>query len=103
MNIDQELRDALRRTAPPAGFADRVMSRIGTEERKRTADRRWLLRTAASILIIASLSLAGHGVAEKQKERREGEAAKEQLLLALKITAEKTTIAKSAVSRTSAD
>jgi len=83
MNLDQELKNALRREAPPAGFAARVMHRIELEEARRPT--RWRA-TAASLLLALSIGgFAAHRVAE----HRRGERAKEQVIEAMRIAGEK--------------
>ena len=84
MNLEDDLRHALRRESPPAGFASRVLQRI---ERERAPKRtRWWRAVAASLTLTA---LLGGWAAHAIHERREGERAREQVLLALKIAGEK--------------
>lgn len=83
MSLEQDLRDALRRESPPAGFSSRVLQRI---ERERHPGRRWWRAVAASLTLTAIL---GGWAAHTVHERREGERAREQVLLALKIAGEK--------------
>lgn len=84
MSLEQDLRHALRRESPPAGFASRVLQRIENERApKRT---RWWRAVAASVTLTA---LLGGWAAHTIHERREGERARDQVLLALKIAGEK--------------
>jgi hypothetical protein len=84
MSLENDLRHALRREPPPAGFASRVLQRIEHEQApKRT---RWWRAVAASVTLTA---LLGGWAAHTIHERREGERAREQVLLALKIAGEK--------------
>ena len=93
MNLEDDLKRALRRQSPPAGFADRVMQRIeqeSTETERRTPDHRtrpvWWRAAAASVTLAAILGgYATHRVAE----HRRGEHAKEQVLTAMRIAGEK--------------
>ena len=93
--VDDALREALRREEPPDGFAGRVMARIQEEGQAAKSEglshwnwlaafRRPQLRWATAL---AALVLAV-GVAEYRNEmerRAEGERAKDQVMLALRI------------------
>lgn len=90
MTIEDDLKRTLQREAPPAGFASRVLQRI---ERDETTDphtaprrRRWWRTVAASLTLTGILGAWG---AREIHERREGERAKEEVLLALRIAGEK--------------
>lgn len=91
MNFEQDrstalgtsLRRVLRRQSPPAGFASRVLQRI---ERDSAPKRKWLRAVAASLTLTA---LLGGWSAREVQQRREGERAKAQVLLALRIAGEK--------------
>lgn len=86
MNLEDGLRHALRRESPAPGFASRVMQRI--ERGEAPTRRHWWRAIAASLTLTA---LIGGGVAYQDHQRRvrEGEEAKEQVLLALRIAGEK--------------
>jgi hypothetical protein len=89
--LERELSQALERKDPPADFAARVAARVAAEEtspidirtrRPRvSAVPRWL-PVAAAVLVIVS----GGGAAWR---RHQGMVAKEQVMLAMKITAGK--------------
>jgi len=96
MNIDQELRDALRRKEAPANLADRVLQRIHeTSERPPASSpsrfgqrfggqggmRGWL--AAAAVLAIAA-----SGAGRYYTQQREAEAARvqQEVRIALQIT-----------------
>jgi hypothetical protein len=88
MNLERELRDALERKSPPAGFAESVMKKIEQEGRAQLPVRhanRWRAVAAATLLT----AVIGGWAAHQAAERREGERAKEEVLLALRITSEK--------------
>ena len=82
MNFDfeQELKSALERKEPAKGFAERVLSQVAPPSRQRP------LRGWASLAVAASLFAGMFGVV-RYEEHRKGEQAKEQLMLALRITA----------------
>ena len=85
MNLENDLKRALRRESPPAGFARRVMERIERiePERKRPV---WWRAAAASVALAAVL---GGYATHRVVEQRRGEAAKEQVLEAMRIASEK--------------
>ena len=83
MNLEHDLRRVLRRESPAPGFAERVLQRI---ERDAAPKRKWMRAVAASLTLTA---LLGGWGAREIHHRREGERAKEQVLLALRIAGEK--------------
>jgi hypothetical protein len=79
--LDDELKIALRREDPPAGFAERVLA--GAPATRWTRPR-WAAAIAAALLLAAGV--------EFERERRlraEGEQAKQRVMLALHITGSK--------------
>ena len=92
MNLEDDLRRALRRESPAPGFASRVMQRIESDAKPQP--RRWWRAVAASLTLTVVLGAWG---AHEIHQRREGERAKEQVLLALRIAGEKVRYAQSEV------
>ncbi|MEA2489342.1 MAG: hypothetical protein QOH21_1134 [Acidobacteriota bacterium] len=87
MSLDHDLKNALRRQAPPAGFADRVLAHIEREEARKTPLRPfWWRAAAASVLLVL---LGGGYAAHEIAQQREGERARAQVLQALQIAGEK--------------
>jgi len=88
------LRRALRRRSPAPGLASRVLQRIERDEAPKR--RHWWRAVAASLTLTA---LIGGGIAYEghQRQVREGERAKEQVLLALRIAGEKVRYAQTEV------
>ena len=84
MNLENDLRRALRKESPPPGFASRVMANI---ERSETRRRPVWWRAAAASVTLAAV-LGGYTV-HHVRTVREGERAKEQVLQAMKIANEK--------------
>ena len=99
--LEDELRNALRRREPPPGFAHRVMARVEARaSAKKEPGRPWAFWTwfgyrarlgfaavAAALLLAVSISVwRQHRI---EVERREGEAARVQVLEALRITSVK--------------
>jgi hypothetical protein len=83
MDLEQQLHSALSRKDPPAGFADRVTAAAGRPApAPPRPSARWLTLAASIVLLI------GGGAAYR---RHQGEVAKEQLMTAMKITADKLT------------
>jgi hypothetical protein len=96
MNLDDDLRRALKRQPPPADLTDRVLARIARGDvaarqakeeggRQRTWPLRWLAAAAALTLVAAG------GVRYYSYQQTVAEAArvKAQIRLALEITSEK--------------
>ena len=77
--LDNDLRQAMRRVPAPEGFAERVLARVN--EPRREPRPVWWRAVAATLLLGAILG--GWGAHEMR--RREGERAREQVLLALRI------------------
>jgi len=80
--FEDQLRQALRRREPRDGFASRVAREASGSRLPRAA--RWV-----GAAIAASLMLAVGGI---EYQRYRGEKAKEQLMTAVEITAEKITL-----------
>lgn len=90
MNLENDLKRALRHELPAPGFAGRVIARIEAGQQspvRASAPRnRWWRAIAASVMLTAVL---GGWAAHEIRERREGERAKQQVLLAMRIAGEK--------------
>ena len=118
--FDEELKLALRREEPSPDFTDRVMARVA-ELQKREKPRegagwlrrlaeffqppqmKWAMAGAMAILLV----IAGFGVHHRRESERkrlaeiaEGERAKEQLMLAMRIASAKLNIAQKKVYET---
>lgn len=96
--LERELKKALRRVEPPAGFAERVLARAANEEKPGARLRSWPqrlgmggLRWAAASALCAALAISG--LVYHHERQKQGEEAKEQLMLALRITSSKLQIA----------
>lgn len=84
-DFEDQLRGALRKQEPSTGFAERVLAK--TKPEKRTVPRRpiWTFAAIAAALV---LMVGVNQIQELARERR-AEAASQQAILALRITAEK--------------
>ena len=92
--MHDELRDALRRVDPPAGFANRVLeraNRLAKPEPASPKPARWFTTRVKAGAIAATLVVAITGGLwyRAEERRKEGEEAKRQVLLSLSITAGK--------------
>jgi hypothetical protein len=97
---EDDLRNALRRKDPGAGFTQRVMARVvqaaeaasRPELRKRSRRQRWTWMPrpawigAGVTLVLAIGAGLGYLQYERVQSQREAELAKQQVMLALKIT-----------------
>jgi hypothetical protein len=92
MNLESELAKALRQKRAPSGIADRVFDRIAQGGRSDQQGRRWTggaaLRMAAALFVVALIGAGAMRQLEMQRERQEGERAKQQLMTALRIASE---------------
>ena len=79
--FDKDFREALQRREPPPGFAEKVLSRARQLDSrpKRFFTWRWAA-AAVLVLTVGSLEYREH------LRRIEGERAKEQVMLALRLT-----------------
>ena len=97
--LDDELRDALRRKEPPAGFAERVLRRAANDQptggplepqRRTTTSPRVVIRwAAAAALVVAVAGGIEYRAARERAARARAEAAKEQVLEALRLAGSK--------------
>jgi hypothetical protein len=82
--FEQELRQALERRPAPVSLKGRIMARRGT--RKPRGHRVMWQRLAAALALAAVLGGAAEWEGHVREERRRGEAARQQVLTALRIT-----------------
>jgi hypothetical protein len=102
-DLEKQLRSALRRCDPPAGFADRLMAQIHQDsdcESQRKAVLWWWLKLRwAAIPALAAVLIFGFWFRayEQRQQEKEALAAKQQVMLALRITGSKLRMAKAKV------
>ena len=114
-DLDDELRNALRREEAPAGFTERVLSRVAEQPERSissgsngpalqgvggrpTRSRLPFIQWAAAAAFVAAVA-GGVNYVAKQKERAEGEAARERVVLALHIAGAKLQLVQTKISQ----
>jgi len=105
-DIDNQLRNALRRCDPPAGFADRVLARVASQGKRRAWTFHpfplgWPTLRWVAVPTLAAMLVAGFGYHsyEQRKEEAEARVARQQVLLALRIAGSKLKLAKQKVKK----
>ena len=96
LELEAALRRTLRREEAPAGFAERVLAEAALREKTTVVtlpQRNRVIRmpglrfaAAAALLLATTLGIRYHS---EQQERVQGEAARDQVMLALRITSNK--------------
>ena len=81
-NFEVELREALERRPAPPGLKRKLMQRRSA---KRPLDLSIIWRRLAASILLAAL-VSGGFVWRHREEQRQGEAARQQVLIALRIT-----------------
>jgi hypothetical protein len=81
--VERDLREALRRRDAPPFFAERVLARTRQQKQPR---RSWSWLAAVALVL---LMIGGIGIVWEQRRQAEGERAKEQLIVGLRITGSK--------------
>jgi hypothetical protein len=102
--VEKHLRQALQRCHAPEGFVDRVLKRVAAE-RSEPVPRLpfwnwgWLTLRWAAIPALAAVIVAGVGyqIHERREQQEEAMVAKQQVMLALRITGSKLRLAKQKV------
>ena len=82
-DFEKELKQALQRRPAPPSLKRRVMER--RVQRRQPQSMIWM-RLAATLLIVALLGSGLRWGFEQREERRKGEEAKRQVMIALRIT-----------------
>jgi len=98
--LEKQLKNALRREQPRAGFAGRVRARIAAQQEEHARRPGWST-TPRLIWVLAILLCVGIGAGisyrHDQVERARGEAAKQQVFVALRLAGAKMQLAESKV------
>ncbi len=93
-NLEQQLKRAMTRKDPPPDFTAKVLARLEAKTKPEARWSKWQIiflpaRNAALAGGLACLMIVGAGAAYHQHqvaERRRAEAARDQLMVALRIT-----------------
>jgi len=104
-NLEDALKEALRREDAPDSFAASVLARVAQQKAVvRVGNRNWFslfsqpfIRWAAFATVSICLLVGSLYYRNLQRERTQGEAAKQQLMLALRIAGSKLQLAKEKV------
>jgi hypothetical protein len=99
--LENDLKSALARREPPAGFAERVMARVPQGRKRPARPHAWIAAAAAAL--IAILGGSAFEYQRAQKLRLDGERAKAELVLALEIASQKLQHTKAKVLKISED
>lgn len=105
--LEEALKNALRHEAAPENLAAQVLARVSQRTSKRKVQRNpWfsffsqpLIRWAAFATVAICLLVGGIHYRNVQRDRAKGEAAKQQLMLALRIAGSKLQLAKERVNQ----
>jgi hypothetical protein len=114
VDLENELKRALQRDDASPAFTDRVMARIANapgRAKRRDSERLWWRRlveffqtaqmkwagAAAAVVLLICAAIGVHRYRAQQAEIAEGERAKEQVMLAMKIASAKLNIAQKKV------
>lgn len=97
--LERDLRQALRREEPSAGFVARVLTALPKETPRPVLAwmHRPALRWALAAVIVVAASTGGYFYREHRLEEERGRIAKQQLMLALRITGAKLQLAQQRV------
>lgn len=107
--MDDALKSALRRQDAPDGFADRVLAHVATQNQQRVHRDSWLrlftqpIMRWAALAVVATAMIVGVHVYDVHREQAKGEAAKQRLMLALRVAGSKLQLAKAKVNEMNAN
>jgi hypothetical protein len=82
--FERDLRESLRRRQPPEHFAAGVLAKTQEKKIGKAYGWRWLAAAALVVFMVGGVSLI-----HEQRRQAENEKAKEQLMVALRITGSK--------------
>jgi hypothetical protein len=92
-DFEDDLRQALRPIDPGDQFAERVLQRLPTQQRSgrlRQPIWRWVPAALAASLVVAVLTVQQY---RQYREQQAGDAARQQVMQALRMTSEKLDVA----------
>ena len=82
---ERRLQFAIRRHEAPLGLKSRVLAQARARRRQAKHSRGWMLQRIAASTLLAVL-FGGFAVYHQKEEQRKGEQAREQVMMALRIT-----------------
>jgi hypothetical protein len=82
--FEEKLRRAMGHRAAPVGLKQRVLAKA--RERRNAQRGRWWLWQRVAVSAVLAAVVGGAAVYRQVQERRKGEEAREQVMLALRIT-----------------
>jgi len=86
-DFEKELRQALQRRPAPPSLKRRLMEQRGRRQSEHRLDRSaWWMRVAASLVLVAVLGGSARWEMQRVQEQRQGELARRQVMIALRIT-----------------
>ncbi len=98
--FEEELQDALRREEPAPAFGARVAARVIKTNRRRSGWRSWLhpgVRWATAVVLPLAIAGGVMRFRQERRERAEGEAARQQVMFALRIAGTKIRLAQTKI------
>jgi hypothetical protein len=98
IDLEKQLRDALRPAAPPEGFAERIAARIEAVRLRRRRPSPLFLWAPAALAASLVLGFAALHQWELRREQQQGLQARRELIEALRVTGEKLDLAYRGVS-----
>lgn len=104
-DLERDLQRALRRKQPSADFTSRVLARLPEEKPSRWHS--WfgapVLRWATAAVVVVAVGSGGYAYRQHKQEEERGRLARQQVMLALRITGAKLQLAQQRVHRIGAD
>lgn len=82
--FERELKESMKRREPPPGFAERVLAHTFATEKPGFSGWRWVAVAAMVLLMVGGIAFV-----REQRRLAENERAKQQLMVALRITGSK--------------
>lgn len=97
--FEEQLKNALRRESPSSGFGSRVQARVARETHRKTPRWNWFprLRWAIALVVLCVGLIGGLEYRHVREEKARGEAARQQVMVALRIAGSKIQLAESRV------
>ena len=95
-DFDRQLHQALKRREPPRDLTARVMARIDPPQRNWWGSLHWVARWVPATVALGAMLIASVGM-YRLNQYRKGQQAKQQVMVALQVTARKLAVAQRGV------